>query len=78
MINVTLPNGEVVDNYSQEYRLFCEAKWLSNKDFSFRKEWLFKIKEKRNLELLQLEKYLNLILSLKKVENKPVSDIIMP
>ena len=78
MIDVILPNGEIVDNYSNDYRLYCEAKWLSTKDFNFRKEWLFKVEEKRKPDLKQLEKYLNFVFSLKNNENKACNNVILP
>lgn len=78
MTNIILPHGEVVDNYSSDYRLYCEAKWLSNKDFNFRREWLFKISEKRKNELEQLKKYLDLVFSIKNIKNKQNNSIIMP
>jgi hypothetical protein len=65
MTNIILPNGEVVDNYSSNYRLYCEAKWLLTKDINFRREWLFKISEKRKTELEPLKAYLKMLFDLK-------------
>lgn len=65
MTDIILPNGEVVDNYSSNYRLYCEAKWLLTKDITFRREWLFKISEKRKTELEPLKAYLKMLFDLK-------------
>jgi len=65
MTDVILPNGEVVDNYSSNYRLYCEAKWLLTKDINFRREWLNKITEKRKNELEPLKTYLKMLFDLK-------------
>lgn len=65
MTNIILPNGEVVDNYSSNYRLYCEAKWLLTKDINFRREWLNKITEKRKNELEPLKAYLKMLFDLK-------------
>jgi hypothetical protein len=78
MTDIILPNGEVVDNYSSNYRLYCEAKWLLTKDINFRREWLFKIGEKRKTELEPLKKYLDLVFSIKNIKNKQSNSIIMP
>jgi hypothetical protein len=47
MTDITLVDGTIVDNYSKEYMLYCEAKWLLNKELSYRREWLDKILVKR-------------------------------
>jgi len=47
MTDITLIDGTIVDNYSREYMLYCEAKWLLNKELSYRREWLDKILVKR-------------------------------
>jgi hypothetical protein len=65
MTDIILPNGEVVDNYSSNYRLYCEAKWLLTKDINFRREWLNKIAEKRKNELEPLKTYLKMLFDLK-------------
>jgi hypothetical protein len=65
MTDIILPNGEVVDNYSSNYRLYCEAKWLLTKDINFRREWLNKITEKRKNELEPLKTYLKMLFDLK-------------
>ena len=65
MTDIILPNGEVVDNYSSNYRLYCEAKWLLTKDINFRREWLNKITEKRQNELEPLKTYLKMLFDLK-------------
>jgi|LakMenE18May11ns_1017448.scaffolds.fasta_scaffold9242763_2 hypothetical protein len=65
MTDIILPNGEVVDNYSSNYRLYCEAKWLLTKDINFRREWLCKIAEKRKNELEPLKTYLKMLFDLK-------------
>ena len=65
MPDIILPNGEVVDNYSSNYRLYCEAKWLLTKDINFRREWLFKIGEKRKTEIEPLKAYLKMLFDLK-------------
>ena len=65
MTDIILPNGKVVDNYSSNYRLYCEAKWLLTKDINFRREWLFKIGEKRKIELEPLKAYLKMLFDLK-------------
>ena len=65
MTDIILPNGEVVDNYSSNYRLYCEAKWLLTKDINFRREWLNKITEKRKNELEPLKTYLQMLFDLK-------------
>lgn len=78
MINVTLPNGEIVDNYSTNYRLYCEAKWLSKKDPNFRINWMFKVEQKRFTELESLQKYLNLISPSENIKTHIYSTIIMP
>jgi hypothetical protein len=65
MTDIILLNGEVVDNYSSNYRLYCEAKWLLTKDINFRREWLNKITEKRKNELEPLKTYLKMLFDLK-------------
>lgn len=65
MTDIILPNGEIVDNYSSNYRLYCEAKWLLTKDINFRREWLNKIAEKRKNELEPLKTYLKMLFDLK-------------
>ena len=47
MTDITLIDGTIGDNYSKEYMLYCEAKWLLNKELSYRREWLDKILVKR-------------------------------
>jgi hypothetical protein len=47
MTDIALIDGTIVDNYSREYMLYCEAKWLLNKELSYRREWLDKILVKR-------------------------------
>ena len=45
---VTLPDGCIVGSYSEEYRLYCEAKWAFFKAKN-RFDYLEEIKKKRGL-----------------------------
>jgi hypothetical protein len=49
---VTLSDGRVVHNYSEEYRLYCEAKWLMKKyrTKNTRQKYLADVHEKRGVE----------------------------
>jgi hypothetical protein len=45
---VTLPDGCIVGSYSEEYRLYCEAKWAFYKATN-RHEYLLEVHKKRGL-----------------------------
>jgi len=61
MTDITLIDGTVVDNYSREYMLYCEAKWLLNKELSYRREWLDKILVKRGNDVPIIKGYMVLL-----------------
>lgn len=61
MTNVVLKDGSVVDNYSPEYRMYCEAKWLLTKDIAYRREWLSRMQERRPEEVLKVKGYLTIL-----------------
>jgi hypothetical protein len=61
MTDVVLKDGSVVDNYSPEYRMYCEAKWLLTKDIEYRREWLSKMHERRPEEVLKVKGYLTIL-----------------
>lgn len=49
---ITLPDGREVGNYSEEWRLYCEAAWVLRKKRSKRTrlEYLDAVAEKRGVE----------------------------
>ena len=61
MTDITLIDGTIVDNYSKEYMLYCEAKWLLNKELSYRREWLDKILVKRENDIPVIKGYMILL-----------------
>ena len=61
MTDIALIDGTIVDNYSKEYMLYCEAKWLLSKELSYRREWLDKVKEKRSSDIDLLKNYISII-----------------
>ena len=61
MTDITLIDGTVVDNCSKEYMLYCEAKWLLNKELSYRREWLDKILVKRGNDVPIIKGYMVLL-----------------
>jgi hypothetical protein len=61
MTDVVLKDGSVVDNYSAEYRMYCEAKWLLTKDIEYRREWLSRMQERRPEEVLKVKGYLTIL-----------------
>jgi|TARA_R110000868_G_scaffold372183_1_gene636000 hypothetical protein len=61
MTDVLLLDGTIVDNYSKEYMLYCEAKWLLSKELSYRREWLDKVQEKRSSDIDLLKNYISII-----------------
>ena len=61
MTDVVLKDGSVVDNYSPEYRMYCEAKWLLSKDLEYRREWLSRMQERRPEEVLKVKQYLTIL-----------------
>jgi len=65
MTDVLLLDGTIVDNYSREYMLYCEAKWLLSKELSYRREWLDKVKEKRSSDIDLLKNYISIIFNSK-------------
>jgi hypothetical protein len=65
MTDVLLLDGTIVDNYSKEYMLYCEAKWLLSKELSYRREWLDKVQEKRSSDIDLLKNYISIIFNAK-------------
>ncbi len=61
MTDITLIDGTIVDNYSKEYMLYCEAKWLTGKDFEFCQEWFVKISAKRLQDIPTIKGYMVLL-----------------
>ena len=61
MTDITLKDGTIVDNYSREYMLYCEAKWLLSKELSYRREWLDKISAKRLQDIPIIKGYMVLL-----------------
>ena len=61
MTDIVLIDGTIVDNYSREYMLYCEAKWLLNKELSYRREWLDKILVKRGNDVPIIKGYMVLL-----------------
>ena len=61
MTDITLIDGTIVDNYSREYMLYCEAKWLLSKELSYRREWLDKILVKRGNDVPIIKGYMVLL-----------------
>lgn len=49
---VELSDGRLVSNYSEEYRLYCEAQWLMKKyrTKNTRQKYLADVREKRGLK----------------------------
>lgn len=49
---VELSDGRLVSNYSEEYRLYCEARWLMKKyrTKNTRQKYLADVREKRGLK----------------------------
>ena len=41
--NITLLNGKVVNNYSQEYMIYCEELTIAKWDLKKRQNFLFKL-----------------------------------
>ena len=44
--NITLPNGKIVDNYSEEYMFYCEAITIAKWDLKKRQNFLFGLQNK--------------------------------
>jgi len=65
MTDVLLLDGTIVDNYSREYMLYCEAKWLLSKELSYRREWLDKVQAKRSSDIDLLKNYISIIFNSK-------------
>ena len=61
MTDIALIDGTIVDNYSREYMLYCEAKWLLGKELSYRREWLDKILVKRGNDIPIIKGYMVLL-----------------
>jgi len=61
MTDIVLVDGTIVDNYSREYMLYCEAKWLLSKELSYRREWLDKILVKRGNDVPVIKGYMILL-----------------
>ena len=61
MTDIVLIDGTIVDNYSREYMLYCEAKWLLSKELNYRKEWLDKILVKRGNDIPVIKGYMLLL-----------------
>lgn len=47
---IELPNGEIVDNYSKRYMLWCEALSLSKKPLHQRIQFLNKLTDEKRVE----------------------------
>jgi hypothetical protein len=61
MTDIVLIDGTIVDNYSREYMLYCEAKWLLSKELNCRREWLDKILVKRGNDIPVIKGYMLLL-----------------